>query len=111
VYMSTERVVVIRGRLAILDLCLAGMPSADSDKCVAYCHQLANLVIKVATRCITTAWSRFLCLRVVVRRPGPTRLRNLRGLAVRLLVVGDRGYTGVVLVPFLRRPCREVAAK
>ena len=39
--------------------------------------------------------------------PGPGSLFNL-GVAVRVLVAGDRGYIGAVLVPFLRAAGHEV---
>ena len=39
--------------------------------------------------------------RAAVWPPGPTRLQ-VWGLTMRVLVAGDRGYIGAVLVPFLR---------
>src|SRR6266571_2256337 len=46
--------------------------------------------------------------RVVVRPPRSAHLSRTGGFAMRVLVAGDRGYIGAVLVPFLRAAGHEV---
>src|SRR5690349_18474088 len=49
-------------------------------------------------------------MRVVTRSPWRSCLRGVwGGLAMRVMVAGDRGYIGAVLVPFLRAAGHEVS--